>query len=62
MNNAFIGALSGTSMDAIDVALVDFKEQKPKLLATLQHCDKQWTQPLKTPIDWHRLSTTSNNV
>ncbi len=34
MNNQFIGVLSGTSMDAIDVALVAFNQDSPQLLAT----------------------------
>lgn len=37
MTNLFIGVLSGTSMDAIDVALVSFKETIPTLLYTYSH-------------------------
>ena len=33
MNKVFIGALSGTSMDAIDIASVDFSAEYPSLLA-----------------------------
>ncbi|MXX98644.1 MAG: anhydro-N-acetylmuramic acid kinase [Gammaproteobacteria bacterium] len=33
MSKMFIGALSGTSMDAIDIAAVDFSEAQPRLLA-----------------------------
>ena len=33
MNEVFIGALSGTSMDAIDIASVDFSTKHPLLLA-----------------------------
>ena len=33
MNEMFIGALSGTSMDAIDIAAVDFSAKHPSLLA-----------------------------
>lgn len=35
MSNYFIGLLSGTSMDAVDAAVVDFAEKKPKLIAYL---------------------------
>ncbi len=35
MSNLFIGTISGTSMDAIDVALVDFSDQSPKLLGAI---------------------------
>lgn len=34
MKKLYIGLMSGTSMDAIDAALVDFSDEKPKLLAT----------------------------
>lgn len=38
MNNPlFVGVLSGTSMDAIDVALVSFEKHIPRLLFTLSH-------------------------
>ena len=33
MNEMFIGALSGTSMDAVDIAAIDFSEKHPSLLA-----------------------------
>lgn len=34
MKKLYIGLMSGTSMDAVDAALVDFYDVKPKLLAT----------------------------
>ncbi len=34
MRRYYIGLLSGTSMDAIDAAIVDFDQQSPKLIAT----------------------------
>jgi len=34
MSTLFIGLMSGTSMDAVDAALVDFSSASPKLLAT----------------------------
>lgn len=37
MNKYFIGLMSGTSMDAVDAALVDFTEQRPVLLHTINH-------------------------
>lgn len=37
MNKYFIGLMSGTSMDAIDAALVDFSEQQPVLLHAINH-------------------------
>lgn len=33
MSKYYIGLLSGTSMDAVDAAIVDFSESKPKLIA-----------------------------
>ena len=33
MNELFIGALSGTSMDAVDIAAIDFSSKHPSLLA-----------------------------
>ena len=36
MNGLFIGLMSGTSIDAVDAALVDFAQQ-PKLIATHSH-------------------------
>ena len=35
--NLFIGAISGTSMDALDIALVDFANDHPNLVATLSY-------------------------
>lgn len=37
MSEYYIGLMSGTSMDAVDAALVDFSESQPKLLATHKH-------------------------
>lgn len=37
MGELYIGAMSGTSMDAIDVALVSFERQQPQLLGALSH-------------------------
>lgn len=37
MNKYFIGLMSGTSMDAVDAALVDFTEQRPVLLHAINH-------------------------
>lgn len=34
MKKLYIGLMSGTSMDAVDAALVDFSTERPKLLAT----------------------------
>lgn len=34
MSNLFIGLLSGTSMDAVDAALVDFADDQPRLINT----------------------------
>ena len=38
MSELYIGLLSGTSMDGVDAALVDFSASVPKLIAT--HCEK----------------------
>lgn len=35
MNEIYIGLLSGTSMDAIDVAAIDFSDNTPKVIAAL---------------------------
>jgi len=37
MEKFYIGLLSGTSVDAIDAALVDFSDEFPKLLASHSH-------------------------
>jgi len=37
MNEGYIGLMSGTSLDAIDVALIDFSNDTAKLIATHQH-------------------------
>jgi anhydro-N-acetylmuramic acid kinase len=37
MSELFIGLISGTSMDAVDAALVDFSAVSPQLLATHSH-------------------------
>ena len=36
-NERYIGLMSGTSLDAIDAALLDFTNDKPTLIATHQH-------------------------
>lgn len=36
-NNLYIGLMSGTSLDAVDAALIDFTNDDPKLIATHQH-------------------------
>lgn len=35
MTNLYIGVLSGTSMDAIDIAAIDFNQAQPKICATM---------------------------
>jgi anhydro-N-acetylmuramic acid kinase len=37
INNKFIGLMSGTSVDAVDVVLVEFNTATPQLLATYAH-------------------------
>lgn len=43
MKKLYIGLMSGTSMDAVDAALVDFSTRQPKLLAT-------YKSPLPSPL------------
>lgn len=51
----YIGLLSGTSMDAIDAAIVDFNSNKPRLIAAHSHTIpddlKERTRRLYTPGD-----------
>ncbi len=36
-SSLYIGLMSGTSIDAVDAALVDFSTDKPKLIAAIEH-------------------------
>ena len=53
MSELYIGLLSGTSMDAIDAALVDFSGAKPQLLA---NCGL----PMPITLRNHLLELTQN--
>jgi anhydro-N-acetylmuramic acid kinase len=55
-NELYIGLISGTSIDAIDAALVDFSEPIPKLIATHSHAI-----PDKLRISLHDLCATNAN-
>lgn len=56
MQNLFIGIMSGTSMDAVDAALVDFQQQSPQIIAT-------HSQPISAELrnDLTHICTPGNN-
>lgn len=55
MTEYFIGVLSGTSLDAIDVAIVDFANQTPNLVETLNY-------PIPTELKNRCLELTTHGT
>lgn len=55
MTERFIGVLSGTSLDAVDVALVEFQNEKPHLIATTSY-------PIDDDLKYQCLRVTQSDL